>query len=233
MDRTVATGQDQNIKTMKPADVVRLPRVFARGFDQHREDARVLPARRPASSRLMVAQHVVAGVVLRIINGQRTSICASVRGHADMSFHEETGQEPPYPTCPRRHPQPSPAKAPSARQALLERPVQYQDVVASRTAGRPVSPEPGKVGNGGRRRDCRLLWSTRVEPMNPAAPVTRVPIISNLQFDGELWTAATGLTRNRRWLRDEIRGGSPGRQVAWLFARSPRGCSCRSGATTG
>ena len=130
MDGTVATGQDQNIKTMKPADVVRLPRVFARGFDQHPEDARVLPARRPASSRLMVAQHVVAGVVLRIINGQCTSICASVRGHADMSFHEETGQEPPYPTCPRRHPQPSPAKAPSARQALLERPVHYQDVVA-------------------------------------------------------------------------------------------------------
>jgi hypothetical protein len=47
------------------------------------------------------SQHVVAGVVLRIINGQRTSICASVRGHANMSFHEETGQGPPYRTCPR------------------------------------------------------------------------------------------------------------------------------------
>jgi hypothetical protein len=34
--------------------------------------------------------------------------------------------------------------------------------------------------------------------MNPAAPVTRVRIISYLQFDDELWTAATGLRRNRR-----------------------------------
>ena len=101
MDGTVATGQDQNIKTMKPADVVRLPPVFVRGFDQHPEDARVLPARPARFQQVNGAQHVVAGVVLRIINGQRTSICASVRGHANMSFHEETGQGPPYRTCPR------------------------------------------------------------------------------------------------------------------------------------
>jgi hypothetical protein len=100
---------------MKPADVVRLPPVFARGFDQHPEDARVLPARRLASSRLMVPSTLL-----------RASYCGSTR----LATR-------------------SPAKAPDARQALLERPVQYQDVVASRTAGRPVSPEPGKVGNGG------------------------------------------------------------------------------------
>ena len=64
-----------------------------------------------------------------------------------------------------------------------------------------------EVGNGGAalRLSTPVTWcpspsrrSTRVEPMNPAAPVTRVRIISYLQFDGDVWTAAIGLKRNRR-----------------------------------
>jgi hypothetical protein len=47
-----------------------------------------------------------------------------------------------------------------------------------------------------------------VEPMNPAvnpaATITRVRIISYLQFDGEVWTTATGLRRDRRSRRGEI-----------------------------
>ena len=64
-----------------------------------------------------------------------------------------------------------------------------------------------EVGSGGAalRLSTPVTWcpsfnrrSTRVEPMNPAAPVTRVRIISYLQLDGELRTAATDLGRNRR-----------------------------------
>ncbi len=74
----------------------------------------------------------------------------------------------------------------------------------SPVGGHSVSPEPGKVGNGARRRDCPLVWSRMVEPMNPAvnpaARITRVRIISYLQFDGEVWTAATGLS----WIDDHV-----------------------------
>jgi hypothetical protein len=68
--------------------------------------------------------------------------------------------------------------------------------------GAVVSVGQLQVGGGGPapRLSTPVTWcpsssrrSTRVEPMNPAAPVTRVRIISYLRFDGELWTAATGL----------------------------------------
>ena len=81
-----------------------------------------------------------------------------------------------------------------------------RDEVEATGAVVPVSRR--EVGNGGApalRLSTPVTWcpsssrrSTRVEPMNPAAPVTRVRIISYLQFDGELSTAATGLRRNRR-----------------------------------
>ena len=107
---------------MKPADVVRLPPVFVRGFDQHPEDARVLPARPARFQQVNGAQHVVAGVVLRIINGQRTSICASVRGHANMSFHEEPGKNLPTRLAPAATRSPARPRLPTLARLCLNDP---------------------------------------------------------------------------------------------------------------